>query len=123
MYIEYGAALSKLTNRVTVVDIFDSEEEARKSVLEIEQKGLLVAHISIVAKDYVDSQSVINWGNITASGGLASFLTKLGISDQAISRFVEATDQGKFLIVEVGNDREASQVQHVLEKAGHTNQQ
>ena len=24
MYIEYGAALSKLTNRVTVVDIFDS---------------------------------------------------------------------------------------------------
>ena len=92
-------------------------------MLEIEQKGLLVAHISIVAKDYVDSQSVINWGNITASGGLASFLTKLGISDQAISRFVEATDQGKFLIVEVGNDREASQVQHVLEKAGHTNQQ
>lgn len=123
MYIENGVTLSELTNRVTVVDIFDSEEEARKAVLEIEHKGLLVAHISIVAKDYADSQSAMNWQNITESGGLSSVLTKLGISDQAISRFIEATDQGKFLIIEVGNDREASQVQHVLEKAGHTHQE
>jgi len=122
MYIEHGASLSELTNRVTVVDIFDSEEEAKRAVLEMEHKGLLVAHISIVAKDYKEPQSY-SWESITAEGGLAAVLTRLGISDRAISKFVEATDNGKFLVIEVGNDREASQVQHVLEKAGHTNQE
>jgi len=123
MYIEHGASLSELTNRVTVVDIFDSEEEAQKAVLEIETKGLLVSHISIVAKNYKNSQSAMNWENINAEGGLASVLTRLGISDVAIARFVEAIDNGKFLIIEVGSDREASQVQHVLEKAGHSLQE
>jgi hypothetical protein len=123
MYTEHGASLSELTNRVTVVDIFDSEPEAQTAVLEIEQKGLLVSHISIVAKDYKDPQSTMNWETINAEGGLAVVLTSLGISDHAISRFVEAIDNGKFLIVEVGSEREASQVQHVLEKAGHSLQE
>lgn len=120
MYVEHGSSLSELTNRVTVVDIFDSEEEANTAVLSMEQKGILVAHISIIAKDYKNPHSSINWENITAAGGLAEVLTKLAISDQAISRFVEAIDAGKFLVIEIGNDREASQVQHVLEKAGHS---
>jgi D-Tyr-tRNAtyr deacylase len=120
MYVEQGVSLSELTNRVTVVDIFDSEEEAQQAVLEIEAKGLRVSHISIVAKNYKNSQSAINCENINAEGGLASVLTRLGISDHAIARFIEAIDNGKFLIIEVGSDREASQVQHVLEKAGHS---
>ncbi|BBC26924.1 hypothetical protein [Pseudanabaena sp. ABRG5-3] len=37
MYQEDGTDLSELTNRVTVVDIFDSEEAAKTAVLEIEQ--------------------------------------------------------------------------------------
>lgn len=118
-YTEDEPSLSKLINRVTVVDIFDSEEEAKQAVLQIEQKGLLVAHISIVAKDYKEPQSTMNWENINAEGGLAVTLTKLGISEHAIATFVEAIDNGKFLIIEVGSDREASQVQHVLEEAGH----
>jgi hypothetical protein len=123
MYMEHNASLSELTNRVTVVDIFDSEEEAQTAVLEIEQKGLLAAHISIVAKNYKNPQSVINWENINDEGGLASVLTRMGISNPAIARFVEAIDNGKFLIIEVGSDREASQVQHVLEKSGHSLQE
>jgi len=123
MYTEYGASLSELTNRVTVVDIFDSEEDAKQAVLDIEEKGLLVSHISIVAKNYKNSQSAINWESINAEGGLASVLTKLGISDLAIAKFVEAIANGKFLIIEVGSDREASQVQHVLEKVGHSLQE
>jgi hypothetical protein len=123
MYIEHGASLSELTNRVTVVDIFNSEAEARQAVLAIEEKGLLVSHISIVAKNYKNSQSAINWENINDEGGLPSVLTRLGISDAAIARFVEAIDNGKFLIIEVGSDREASQVQHVLEKSGHSLQE
>jgi len=123
MYQEDGASLSELTNRVTVVDIFDSEAAAKTAVLEIEQKGLLVSHISVVAKNYKEPQSAMNWENINAEGGLAAVLTRLGISDHAISRFIEAIDNGKFLIIEVGSDREASQVQHVLEKSGHSLQE
>lgn len=122
MYEEDGNALSELINRVTVVDIFDSEEEAKSAVLSMEQKGLRVTNMSIVAKTYQDPKSSINWKTITAEGGLAAVLTKLGISKQSISKFVEAVDNGEFLVIEIGNDREATQVQHVLEKAGHTMQ-
>ncbi|MBD2178648.1 hypothetical protein H6F42_17150 [Pseudanabaena sp. FACHB-1998] len=120
VYIDEGNSLSELINRVTVIDIFESEGDARGSVSEMEQKGLLISHISIVAKDYQEPQSSLNWENISACGGLPAVLTKLGISDQAIARFVEATDNGKFLVIEMGNDRQASQMQHVLAKAGHT---
>lgn len=123
MYVEDGCSLSDLTNRVTVVDIFDSEAQAKSAVTEMEYKGLEVPYISIVAKHYKDPQSSINWDSITAEGGLAKMLTKLGISEQAISRFIEAIDNGKFLVIEVGSDRQASQAQHVLEKAGHTMQE
>jgi hypothetical protein len=122
MYEEDGHSVSKLVDRVTVVDIFDSEDEAKSAVLAMEKKGLPVANISTVAKNYEAPQNSINWKTITAEGGLAAVLTKLGISEQSISKFVEAIDNGKFLVIEIGNDREASQVQHVLEKAGHTMQ-
>jgi D-Tyr-tRNAtyr deacylase len=122
-YTDGESSLSELTNRVTVVDVFDSEEEAKQAVLQIEQKGLLISHISIIGKDYQEPQSTMNWENINAEGGLAVTLTKLGINEHAIATFVEAIDNGKFLIIEVGNDREASQVQHVLEKVGHSLQE
>ena len=122
IYEEDGCSLSELINRVTVVDIFDSEEEAKSAVLAMEQKGLRVTNMSIVAKSYHAPKNSINWKTITAEGGLAAVLTKLGISEQSIAKFVEAVDNGKFLMIEIGNDREASEVQHVLEKAGHTMQ-
>jgi hypothetical protein len=122
IYEEDGCSLSELINRVTVVDIFDSEDEAKNAVLAMEQKGLRVTNMSIVAKSYQDPKNSINWKTITAEGGLAAVLTILGISEQSIAKFVEAVDNGKFLMIEIGNDREASQVQHVLEKAGHTMQ-
>ena len=118
MYEEDGNSLSELTNRVTVVDIFPSEAEAKSAVLEMEQKGLKTAHISIIAKDYQDSES-INWKQINAEGGLAAVLKRLGISDHATSTFVDAIADGKFLVIEIGSDRDASQVQHILENVGH----
>ena len=57
MYEEDGNSLSELINRVTVVDIFDSEEEAKNAVLSMEQKGLRVTNMSIVAKTYKDAKS------------------------------------------------------------------
>ncbi|MFZ4557202.1 MAG: hypothetical protein ACOYN8_12630 [Pseudanabaena sp.] len=121
MYEEDGKSLSELTNRVTVVDIFPSEAEAKSAVLEMEHKGLKTAHISIIAKDYQDSESM-DWNQINAEGGLAVVLKRLGISDDATSRFMDAVADGKFLVIEIGSDRDASQVQHILEKVGHTAQ-
>ena len=118
MYEEDGSSLSELTNRVTVVDIFPSEAESKSAVLEMEHKGLKTAHISIIAKDYQDSES-INWKQINAEGGLAAVLKRLGISDHATSTFVDAIADGKFLVIEIGSDRDASQVQHILENVGH----
>jgi hypothetical protein len=118
MYEEDGNSLSELTNRVTVVDIFPSEAEAKSAVLEMEHKGLKTAHISIIAKDYQDSESM-NWKQINAEGGLAAVLKRLVISDHATSTFVDAIADGKFLVIEIGSDRDASQVQHILEKVGH----
>jgi hypothetical protein len=122
MYEEDGGALSsQASDTVTVVDVFSSELEAKAAVLEMEHKGLRTDQIAIVAKNYKqEPENSMNWEHINASGGLAAVLTKLGISHHATGQFVDAIEDGKFLVIEIGNDREASQAQHVLEKAGHT---
>ena len=107
-YTQEKSSLSELTNRVTVIEICDSEEEAKQAVAEIEQQGLLSSHISIIAKDYQEPQSTLNWKNINAEGGLEVTLTRLGISKPAIAMFVEAIDNGKFLMIEAGSDRASS---------------
>ena len=107
-YTQEKSSLSELTNRVTVIEICDSEEEAKQAVAEIEQQGMLSSHISIIAKDYQEPQSTLNWKNINAEGGLEVTLTRLGISKPAIAMFVEAIDNGKFLMIEAGSDRASS---------------
>ncbi|PZU97724.1 MAG: hypothetical protein DCE90_06495 [Pseudanabaena sp.] len=119
IYLEDGNSVSELTDRITVVDIFESEDTARSAVSAMEAKGLQVNNISIIAKGYKEPKHSLNWANIVAEGGLELMLTKLGIEKSAITKFVEAIDSGKFLVIEIGSDREASQVQHVLEEVGH----
>jgi hypothetical protein len=121
IYAEDGGDLEEvvLSDRVTVVDIFPSELDAKKAKLEMEQKGLRSDQISIVAKDYKESESCMNWEKITADGGLATVLVELGIEDDAILQFEAAINAGNFLMITIGSDREASQAQHVLENIGH----
>lgn len=119
MYAEDGGTLSEAKDRVTVVDIFSSEEEAKTAVLGMEQKGLRSTQISIIAKDYQEHNNSTSWENIDGAGGLAAVLLDLGISEHATVQFEEAIAEGKFLVVAIGDDREASQAQHVLEKIGH----
>ncbi len=119
MYEQDGSMPQDLGDKVTVIDIFNSKLEAKNAVLEIEQKGLTSARVSIIAKDYQDAKSSLKWDTINAEGGLATVLGKLGISEQAIGQFVEAIADGKYLIIVTGSDREASQTQHVLEEFGH----
>lgn len=107
-YTEEKSTLSELTNRVTVIEICDTEEEAKQAVSEMEQQGLLSSHISIIARDYQEPQSTLNWENINAEGGLEVTLTRLGISKPAMTMFVEAIDNGKFLMIEAGSDRASS---------------
>ncbi len=119
MYEQDGSTPQDTGDKVTVIDIFNSKLEAKNAVLEIEQKGLTSARVSIIAKDYQDAKSSLKWDTINAEGGLATVLGKLGISEQAIGQFVEAIADGKYLIIVTGSDREASQTQHVLEEFGH----
>lgn len=119
MYEQDGSVPADLGSKVTVVDIFASKLEAKNAVLEIEQKGLRSQQISIIAKGYQDAKSSMNWEGIEASGGLALVLTELGISERVIGQFVDAVEEGKYLIIVTGNDREASQAEHVLEAFGH----
>jgi hypothetical protein len=121
IYAEDGGDLEEvvLSDRVTVVDIFSSELDAKKAKLAMEQKGLRSDQISIVARDYQESESCMNWEKITADGGLATVLVELGIEDDAILQFEAAIDAGNFLMIAIGSDREASQAQHVLENIGH----
>jgi hypothetical protein len=120
MYVEDGGAIStEITpDLVTVVDIFDSEAEARNAVTAMEQKGLRTQQISVIAKDYHDVQTSMNWQSITETGGLGAMLNELGISEACTVRFVDAVEHGKFLVVASGSDRQASQAQHVLEALG-----
>ena len=120
MYHEDGTAPAELGNRVTIVDIFPSKLEAKNAVLEMEQKGLRSQQISILAKNYQNHKNFINWETIATRGGLTTVLTQLGISEQATTKFTTAIEEGKFLVIAIGSDREASQVEHVLEEAGHS---
>lgn len=119
MYTEDGNISNELGNIVTVVDVFASKLEAKNAVLEIEQKGLRSQQISIIAKGYQDTKSCLTWEGIEANGGLTLVLTEMGISERAIEQFVDAVEDGKYLIIVTGNDREASQAEHVLEAFGH----
>jgi len=121
MYEQDGSAVTtNPSDRVTVVDIFDSKLEAKNAVSEIEKKGMQAPKISIIAKDYQSQKSYLSWKDIDEKGGLAALLTKLGISKSLIEGFVTAIEDGKFLVIVVGSDREASQTQHVLESIGHS---
>ncbi len=121
MYVEDGSAVTtNPSDQVTVVDIFDSKLEAKNAVAEIEKKGMQAPQISLLAKGYQSQKSYLNWKDIEDQGGLAALLTKLGISKSLIEGFVTAIEEGKFLVIVAGSDREASQAQHVLESIGHS---
>jgi hypothetical protein len=105
--------------KVTVVDIFASKLEAKSAVLEIERKGLRSQQISIIAKGYQDTRSCMTWEGIEANGGLALVLTEMGINDRAIGQFLDAVEDGKYLIIVTGSDRQASMAEHVLESFEH----
>jgi len=91
----------QLPSGVTIVDIFNSELEAKNAVLKMHHRGLRADQIAIVAQDYQELGNCLNWQYIKGVGGLTVVLIKLGISIHATLQFVDAIADGKFLLVAV----------------------
>ncbi len=101
-------------SRVTVVDVFPSVIEAQTAVSDMED--LDSYQISIIGKDYCqESEDSINWENIMAAGGLAEVLSGLGISGHATVQFMEAIENGKFLLIAVNDDHEVAPTNNISE--------
>lgn len=111
--------VGKTEQRVTVVDIFPSHLEAKYAVVECQRQGLSCQQIWLIAHDYQSSPSSNHHSNIAAVNCLVLFLNQLGISNPDAGQYVEAIKDGKFLVVAIVNDQEASQAQHILKNIGH----
>jgi hypothetical protein len=111
--------LAESASRVTVADVFCSAPAAKSAVSAMRHLGLQSDQIMIIAKNYQEPQYSANWKQIAASDDLTVALTHLGISNQATSQFIDAIEDGKFLMIATVVIREFGQTQHVLEKIGH----
>jgi hypothetical protein len=110
---------SELESTVAIVDIFPSLAEAQCVVMSMEREGLDSHQILIIAKHEYETENSSNWEHIHVDDDLAIFLTELGISDRSAYRFVNAVEDGNFLVMAIGNDWEASKAQHVLDNIGN----
>jgi hypothetical protein len=105
----------------TIVDIFSSALEAERAVAEMKQEGLNTDRISIIGKDYQDTQHVngsLNWPEITQAGGLSSVLQGLGISAEEALDY-EAKIEQQFLVIMIGSERDISHANQILHSIGH----
>ena len=60
----------------------------------------------------------MHWEYIASDNGLPSVLTGLGINVRDTLQFLEAVNDGKFLVIGLVNDRDASQAQYILKNIG-----
>lgn len=103
----------------TVIAIFPSRQEANHAVLEMQQQGLNSPQIVIISNQYQEHQNSMHWEYIASDHGLPSVLTGLGINARDTVQFLEAVNDGKFLVIGLVNDRDASQAQYILKNIGH----
>ena len=115
----YAIEIPEIDTRFAVVDRFPSLAEAQCVVMAMEREGLDSNQITIVAKNEHESENSGNWENIYVDDDLSLFLTDLGISDRSIQRFINAVENGDFLVIAIGNDWEASKAQHVFDNIGN----
>jgi hypothetical protein len=104
---------------ITLIHIFPSEQEAKNAVAEMQRQGLSFNQIEIIAKNYTALNDALNWDHIATTVGWSVMMKALGISAEASSEFVDAVEDGKYLVLAIVSDREASQAQHILKNIGH----
>ena len=102
----------------TVIAIFSSRHEANDAVLEMQQQGLNSPQIVVISSQYQENQNSMHWEYIASDNGLPSVLTGLGINVRDTLQFLEAVNDGKFLVIGLVNDRDASQAQYILKNIG-----
>jgi hypothetical protein len=102
----------------TVIAIFSSRHEANDAVLEMQQQGLNPPQIVVISSQYQEHQNSMHWEYIASDNGLPSVLTGLGINVRDTLQFLEAVNDGKFLVIGLVNDRDASQAQYILKNIG-----
>jgi hypothetical protein len=118
IYEETGNIQSEPEIICTVIAIFPSRHEANDAVLEMQQQGLSSTQIVIISKQYQEHQNSMHWEYIASDNGLPSVLAGLGINVRDTLQFLEAVNDGKFLVIGLVNDRDASQAQYILKNIG-----
>jgi hypothetical protein len=61
----------------------------------------------------------MHWEHVHLDGELLEVLMGLGINVHDALRFLDAIDDGKFLVVGLVIKRRVSEAQHILENIGH----
>ena len=117
-YEESGNVQSEPESICTVIAIFSSRQEANDAALEMQQQGLSSPQIVIISSQYQEHQNSMHWEYIPSDNGLPSVLTGLGINVRDTLQFLEAVNDGKFLVIGLVSDRDASQAQYILKNIG-----
>jgi hypothetical protein len=116
---ENSKALSQSENIFTIIDILDSRKEAHIAILEMKCQGLSSSQVVIISKYYQEHQNSMHWEHVHLDGELLEVLMGLGINVHDALRFLDAIDDGKFLVVGLVIKRRVSEAQHILENIGH----
>jgi hypothetical protein len=102
----------------TVIDIFLSRHEANNAVVEMQKQGLSSPQIVVISKSYQEHENSMHWEYIASDGCLVSILRSLGVNKHDSYQFLEAVDNGKFLVLGIVTDCEVSYAQHILKNIG-----
>ncbi len=128
MYVETPGDINdrsespSLSDKYTIVDLFGSLTEAEAIVTKMKKAGLDTHKISILGKNYQDTDSkhgTLNWKELSESEGIAVFLMGLGITSTEALRYESEISAGKFGVIVMGSDRDINQANQVLHKIGH----
>jgi len=113
-------ALSEFEQVITLIHVLPSELEAQNALKEMQRQGLSSNQIEIVAKHSKSLYNSLSWDRIAEALGWSSVVSAFGISTEDTWKFVEALENGKYLILAIVRDRAANQVQHILKNIGHS---
>jgi hypothetical protein len=110
---------NKSENIFTVIDIFCSWQEAHNAVLEMQSQGLRSPQIAMISKYYQEHKNSMHWWEyVHFDDELRQIFMGLGINVHDTLQFLDAIDEGKFLVVGLVIDRKANQAEKILKNVG-----
>ncbi len=126
MYVEQLGDLVEeslpLVETFTIVDMFLTHLDAENAVAEIEKAGISRGKISILGKDYQDTEhghKALQWSEIKAGGGLTKVLTGMGIVQADASKYEREIEANKLLVIVIGKNEDVIKSRDILLSIGH----